>query len=61
MINPNVPLSKPFHYRLAESDLTRSWTVNIITSRNEPSFLPRSMSQGKLGQALHVSVAPYVY
>ncbi|KAI6777669.1 hsp70 family chaperone [Emericellopsis cladophorae] len=45
MIHPNVPLSKPFHYRLAESDLTRSWTVDIITSRNEPSFLPRSMSQ----------------
>lgn len=46
VVNPNSPLVKPFHIRLAAGDMTRSWDAEIILSHNEPSFLPRSLKQG---------------
>lgn len=45
-VDPNAPLVKPFHIRLAAGDMTRAWDAEIILSHNEPSFLPRSLKQG---------------
>ncbi|KAF7554297.1 hypothetical protein G7Z17_g3034 [Cylindrodendrum hubeiense] len=44
-INPNTPISKAFEVQLGQGDTTRSWDAVIVTSQNEPSFLPRSLKQ----------------
>ncbi|KAH7126111.1 hypothetical protein EDB81DRAFT_203545 [Dactylonectria macrodidyma] len=45
VINPSTPLAKTFEIQLGQGDTTRSWDAVIVTSQNEPTFLPRSLKK----------------
>ncbi|KAH6965055.1 hypothetical protein EDB82DRAFT_561037 [Fusarium venenatum] len=44
-VDPNEPLIKQFAIRLQPGQTTRSWDSQIVVSRNEIDFLPRSLRQ----------------